>query len=44
MALSTKAGGVREARRPPPVVNGWAVTILPGFAFLVVFFLIPLGG
>ena len=42
VAGSSKTGGVREAR--PARLNGWALTIIPGFVFLVVFFLIPLGG
>jgi putative spermidine/putrescine transport system permease protein len=41
-AGSIKKGGVREAR--PARLNGWAVTIVPGLAFLMVFFIIPLGG
>ncbi len=41
-AAGATTGGVREAR--PALLNGWAVTIVPGFAFLVAFFLIPLGG
>ena len=38
------AGGTHEVRPArQKMVNGWAVTILPGLAFLVAFFLIPLG-
>jgi len=33
---------VRPAR--PKVFNGWAVTIVPGLAFLIAFLLVPLGG
>lgn len=39
------AGGARTVRPArPKIINGWAVTIIPGLAFLVVFLLIPLGG
>jgi ABC-type spermidine/putrescine transport system permease subunit I len=36
------AGPIRPARRK--MFNGWAVTIVPGLAFLTAFFLVPLGG
>ncbi|MGZ5367490.1 MAG: ABC transporter permease [Aeromicrobium sp.] len=44
MAGSKKPGGARAARPSGFKVNAWAVTIVPGMAFLTVFFLIPLGG
>jgi len=42
VVTDANADGVRERR--PARVNGWAVTVIPGLAFLVVFFLIPLVG
>jgi putative spermidine/putrescine transport system permease protein len=39
-----KAGGARTARPARLRFNAWAVTIVPGLAFLTAFFLIPLGG
>ncbi len=45
MNAESTVGGAHLVRPTHPrLFNGWALTIVPGLAFLIAFFLIPLGG